>query len=65
MRVFVRQSVLVAVQLILRWNGTRIKAGLGGNNLFDRNYYFRGVDYSQGCMPQPGRAVLLSLQADL
>lgn len=48
-----------------QWNGTRMKAGLGVNNLFDRNYYFRGVDYSQGRMPQPGRAVLLSLQAEL
>lgn len=48
-----------------RWNGTRMKAGLALNNLFDRDYYFRGVDYSQGRMPQPGRAVLLSLQADL
>lgn len=48
-----------------KWNGTRMKAGLGVNNLFDRNYYFRGVDYSQGRTPQPGRAILLSLQADL
>lgn len=48
-----------------KWNGTRMKAGLGVNNLLDRDYYFRGVDYSQGRMPQPGRAVLLSLQADL
>ena len=47
------------------WNGTRMKAGLAVNNLFNRDYYFRGVDYSQGRMPQPGRAVLLSLQADL
>jgi Fe(3+) dicitrate transport protein len=48
-----------------RWNGTNMKAGLGINNLFDRDYYFRGVDYSQGRMPQPGRAVLLSLQVDI
>lgn len=47
------------------WNGTRMKAGLGVNNLLDRDYYFRGVDYSQGRMPQPGRAVLVSLQVDL
>lgn len=47
------------------WNGTRMKAGLGVNNLLNRDYYFRGVDYSQGRMPQPGRAVLVSLQADL
>lgn len=48
-----------------RWNGTHMKAGLGINNLFDRDYYFRGVDYSQGRMPQPGRAALLSLQVDI
>ena len=47
------------------WKGTRMKAGLGVNNLLDRDYYFRGVDYSQGRMPQPGRAVLVSLQAQL
>lgn len=47
------------------WNGTRMKAGLGVNNLLNRDHYFRGVDYSQGRMPQPGRAVLVSLQADL
>jgi len=47
------------------WKGTRMKAGLGINNLLDRDYYFRGVDYSQGRMPQPGRSVLVSLQAEL
>lgn len=47
------------------WNGTGMKASLGINNLFDRDYYFRGVDFSQGRMPQPGRAVLLSLQVDV
>lgn len=34
------------------------------NNLFDRDYYFRGVDYSQGRMPAPGRALLTTLQMD-
>ena len=48
-----------------KWNGTRMKAALGVNNLLDRDYYFRGVDYRPGRMAQPGRAVLLSLQADL
>lgn len=48
-----------------RWNGTRMKAGLAINNLFDRDYYFRGVDFSQGRMPAPGRTALLSLQMDL
>lgn len=47
------------------WSGTKMKAGLGINNLFDRDYYFRGVDYSQGRTPQPGRAVMATLQFDL
>ena len=47
------------------WSGTRMKAGLALNNLFDRDYYFRGVDFSQGRMPAPGRAALLTLQMDM
>jgi len=47
------------------WRGTRMKAGVGVNNLFDRDYWFRGVDYSQGRMPQPGRALLVDLQVEL
>ena len=47
------------------WQGRRMKTGVGINNLFDSDYYFRGVDYSQGRMPQPGRALLVSLQMDL
>jgi Fe(3+) dicitrate transport protein len=47
------------------WSGTKMKAGLGINNLFNRDYYFRGVDYSQGRMPQPSRAVMATLQVDL
>lgn len=47
------------------WSATRVKAGLGINNLFDRDYYFRGVDYSQGRMPQPGRAVMATVQVEL
>lgn len=47
------------------WHGTRMKAGVGVNNLLDRDYWFRGVDYSQGRMPQPGRALLVNLQVDL
>lgn len=46
-----------------RWQGTPMKAGLGLNNLFDEDYYFRGVDYSVGRMPAPGRAFLLSVEA--
>ncbi|AAZ96675.1 TonB-dependent siderophore receptor [Thiobacillus denitrificans ATCC 25259] len=48
-----------------RWNGTKMKAALALNNLFDRDYYFRGVDFSQGRMPAPGRAALLTLQMDM
>lgn len=47
------------------WSGRKMKAGLGINNLFDRDYYFRGVDYSQGRMPQPGRAVMATLEVEL
>ena len=47
------------------WSGTKMKAGLGINNLFNRDYYFRGVDYSQGRTPQPGRAVMATLQLEL
>lgn len=49
----------------LAWKGTRMKASLGINNLLARDYYFRGVDYSQGRMPQPGRGVLATLQVEL
>lgn len=48
-----------------KWAGTAMKAGLAINNLFNRDYYFRGVDYSQGRMPQPGRTVMATLQVDL
>jgi Fe(3+) dicitrate transport protein len=47
------------------WNSTKMKAGLAINNLFDRDYYFRGVDFSQGRMPAPGRAALVTLQMDM
>ncbi len=47
------------------WERARMKAGLGINNLLDRDYYFRGVDHSQWRMPQPARAVLATLQVDL
>lgn len=40
------------------------KAALAVNNLFDRDYYFRGVDFSAGRMPAPGRAVLATVQMD-
>lgn len=40
------------------------KVALAVNNLFDRDYYFRGVDYSQGRMPAPGRTLLTTLQMD-
>lgn len=47
------------------WKGTRMKAGVGIDDLFDRDHYFRGVDYGQGRMSQPGRALQVSLQVDL
>lgn len=40
------------------------RVALAANNLFDRDYYFRGVDYSQGRMPAPGRALLATVQMD-
>ncbi|MCL5061494.1 MAG: TonB-dependent siderophore receptor [Candidatus Thermoplasmatota archaeon] len=49
----------------VNWNSTKMKAGLAINNLFDRDYYFRGVDFSQGRMPAPGRAALVTLQMDM
>lgn len=47
------------------WEGRRMKAAIGVNNLFNKDYYFRGVDYSQGRMPQPGRALLATLRMDV
>ena len=44
------------------WHEARVAVAL--NNLFDRDYYFRGVDFSQGRMPAPGRAVLARLQME-
>ena len=54
-----------SVSHAFQWSGTRMKAALGVNNLFNRDYYFRGVDYSQGRMPRPGRALRVSLQVDV
>ncbi len=48
-----------------RIDGTKLRAGLAANNLFNENYYFRGVDTSLGRVPGPGRSVMLSLQLDL
>ncbi|MBP1149651.1 MULTISPECIES: TonB-dependent siderophore receptor [unclassified Methylocaldum] len=48
-----------------RIDGTNLRAGLAANNLFNENYYFRGVDTSLGRVPGPGRSVMLSLQLDL
>lgn len=46
-------------------SGRKMKAALTINNLFDRDYYFRGVDYSQGRMPQPGRAMMATVQVEM
>lgn len=48
-----------------RTGNSGAKASLAVNNLLDRDYYFRSVDYSQGRMPAPGRAVLLTVQMDI
>lgn len=48
-----------------RLDKTNLRVGLAGNNLFNENYYFRGVDTSLGRMPGPGRSVMLSLQMDI
>lgn len=42
--------------------GARVAVGV--NNLFDRDSYFRGVDYSQGRMPAPGRTLIATFQMD-
>lgn len=48
------------------FSGTKAKVGLGLNNIFDREYYFRGVDVSPvGRLPGPGRTAMLSLQMDI
>lgn len=45
---------------------TKTSINLGLNNIFDREYFFRGVDVSPvGRLPGPGRTVLLSLQMDI
>ena len=46
----------------LRWQKTPVKLSLGINNLLDEDYYFRGVDFSFGRLPAPGRAVITSLE---
>lgn len=48
-----------------RMEKTAMKAALAVNNMFDEDYYFRGVDTSNGRVPAPGRAVMLSLQMEL
>jgi len=48
-----------------RVDKANMRVGLGGNNLFNQDYYFRGVDTSLGRVPGPGRSVMLSVQMDL
>jgi Fe(3+) dicitrate transport protein len=43
-----------------KWRQTDIKVALALNNLFDEDYFSRGVDYSQGRAPAPGRSVTLT-----
>ncbi|SFK90056.1 Fe(3+) dicitrate transport protein [Nitrosomonas aestuarii] len=47
-----------------RWDKRKIKAGLAINNMFNHNYFFRGVDFSRGRMPAPGRTLLFTAQLD-
>ncbi len=44
---------------------TAMKAALAVNNMFNESYFFRGVDTSNGRVPAPGRAVMLSLQMEI
>jgi len=44
---------------------TAMKAALAVNNMFNEDYFFRGVDTSNGRVPAPGRAVMLSLQMEI
>lgn len=48
-----------------RAGNTAMKAALAVNNIFNEDYYFRGVDTSNGRVPAPGRAFMLSLQMEL
>ncbi|MEK8090039.1 TonB-dependent siderophore receptor [Thermithiobacillus plumbiphilus] len=48
-----------------RLNNTPMQIGLGVNNIFDEDYYFRGVDYSFGRMPGLGRSYLLKLGVNI
>lgn len=48
-----------------RLNNTPMQVGLGVNNIFDEDYYFRGVDYSFGRMPGQGRSYLLKLGVNI
>lgn len=44
---------------------TPVSLGVAVNNLFDREYFFRGVDVSPiGRVPAAGRSVLVSIQLD-
>ncbi|HEX4918258.1 MAG TPA: TonB-dependent receptor [Limnobacter sp.] len=46
-------------------NGKSMNLGFGINNVFDEQYFFRGVDVSTiGRVPAPGRTLLVDLQLD-
>lgn len=47
-------------------DGHRVTLGIAANNLFDEDYFFRGVDVSPiGRVPAPGRAFLASFKMDI
>lgn len=48
-----------------RMRNAAMQAALAVNNIFNEDYFFRGVDTSNGRVPAPGRAVMLSLQMEL
>lgn len=46
-------------------DGYNLNVGLSVNNLFDEDYYFRGVDVSPvGRLPSPGRSFIVGVQID-
>lgn len=50
---------------VLLSDGNKLNLALSVNNLFDKDYYFRGVDVSPvGRLPTPGRSFTLSAQMD-
>ncbi len=50
-------------QVLIEGDGGKLSASLAVNNLFDRNYWYRGIDTSPwGRQPAPGRSVTVGLE---